>query len=79
MKSYLYGRMRKDFGAKMSQKLVKSEVKIKQKLVESGEKISLFGSVFGDQCYTEVTLTTSDFFLHIYFHRPRRFVLCSKL
>ena len=28
--------MRKDFGAKMSQKLVKSKAKMRQKLVESG-------------------------------------------
>ena len=32
---------------------------MKQKLVESGAKISLFGSVFGA---TEMTLTTSAFF-----------------
>ena len=47
--------MRKDFEAKMIQKithkLVKSESKMKQKLVESGAKISLFESVFGAQRY----------------------------
>ena len=36
--------MRKDFGAKISQKLVKSEAKIRQKLVKSGAKIRLFGA-----------------------------------
>ena len=36
--------MRKDFGVKMSQKLVESGVKIRQKLVESEAEIRQFGS-----------------------------------
>ena len=43
--------MQKDFGAKMSQKLVKSEAKMKQKLVESGAKIVLFQCSFPNLQY----------------------------
>ena len=50
----------------MRQKLVKSEVKMKQKLLESGAKISLFESDLGLSA-TKMTLTTSAFFRHIQF------------
>ena len=43
--------MRKDFGMKISQKSVKLEAKMRQKLVESESKIRLFGTVFGAQRY----------------------------
>ena len=58
--------MRKDIGAKMSQKLPKISKKMKQKLVESGTKINLFGSIFGAQRYRNDSDNFS-FFRHIYF------------
>ena len=48
----------------MNQKLAKSEVKMKQILVELEAKISLFGSVFGAQRYRNDS-TTLAFFQHI--------------
>ena len=46
--------MQKDFGEKLSQKLVKSEAKTKQKSVESGAKISCLGA-FLELSATEMT------------------------
>ena len=54
--------MLKDFGEKINKKLVKSEAKMKQKLLESGEKISLFESVFGAQHYRNDSDNFSFFF-----------------
>ena len=57
--------MRKDFGAKISQKIVKSEAKIKQELVESGAKISFFGCVFGAQHCRNDSDNFSFFLTHL--------------
>ena len=46
----------------MNQKLVPSEVKIRQKLVESGQKLSFLGA-FLELSATEMTVTTLAFFL----------------
>ena len=56
--------MRKGFGAKISHKFVKSEPKIRQKLVESGAKIRLFRSVFGAQRYKNGSDNFSFFSIH---------------
>ena len=53
----------------ITQKLVKSEVKIKQSLLESGTKISLFGA---QRYRNDSDNFESTFFRHIQFHRHKR-------